>query len=1524
MQKLLATLIFGAFYLLNCSGQDYSVHLKSAMVVPLPGNHLTLETEATTFSGYQYVLVQFYKSPTVEEREKLKASGIQLLDYVPHLTWLVRASVGANFQRSNIRAVLPLKPEDKIDQNLLSGNIPMESYRAEGILVRAFPFPGIPVTELAAVLSKANFQVIKSEDHYVKVIVPPPVLLQLAAHPALMFVEGIEDSPIPEGWKARSLMRVNQLQGELGTGYDGRDVNLAIADDGTVSHEDFRNRLIDYTTGNAGNHGDMTAGIAIGAGNIDPLGRGIASGATLHLFDITQYQHILNAEEQYASDGIVITSTSYGEGCGAFYNYSAQSIDQQVMEEPVLFHCFSAGNSGLSSCNLVYGGLEGPGGVHYGNITGGRKAAKNTIAVGNLYFDDELRATSSRGPTEDGRIKPDLCAQGQGNLSTNTNNSYQLGGGTSAASPTVAGIAALLYQAYREYHDGVDPMSGLIKAILLNTAEDLGRPGPDYDYGWGRANASRALDVIENGQYTQGSVSTGSQDYHVITVPANTAEVRVMVYWTDPAPSILGDRALVNDLDINLQSGSGQNFHPLVLSNAPNLDSLLKPAYRGIDRVNNMEEVVLTNPNPGNYTLRVKGHLVPEGPQQYYVVYSFISNDLKVTYPSKGVGMVPGETNLIRWDAPDNTGNFSIQYSLDSMATWHNLANSVAGHLRHFEWYVPFSASGKVFVRVNRAGVTAHSEMFTIIGQPNPEFYYVNDQAARMEWEPIAGATHYEIFALGEQYMEVIGTTTESHFIFPIELWESNWFSIRACIDPGKGRRVYAQEYLHRPCQVQVNLDLQFDLYPSETSWQILTDEGEIISAGGPYNNLSGGASLIEQICLPYGCYELILQDEYGDGMCCTNGNGQYVLRDGDGQVLASGGQFPAQVIHDFCLAPGTNDLMVEVISTTAPSCTGSHDGAARVAASNGSGNYTYTWSSGAIGPQANNLGAGLHRVTVTDGEAQLVTTIQLYDPNPLSIELDVNQPFCNSSGTTIISSEVGGGTPPYSYLWNTGVDGSDLETQSPGAYTLSVTDAHGCTASQATTVEQSDPLGLNTAQIDASCHGALNGVGIVAPSGGVAPYNYQWSTGGTGPAVFGLSAGAYTVTVEDNVGCISTAEILIEQPDPLLLESTTQQPSCAGDMDGSVEMTATGGTSPYSYVWSNGETGALIEGLAEGNYQVTVTDGHGCLHTYAGWLPGATPLQLQFSINDNNVNPLVMGGNPPYTYQWSNGATSANVVGLASGEYQLTVTDQNDCDIVGGVTIESMAGYCDLRGSNTAFEWIESVTIGQQTHISGNNGGLGLFWDYHFTVMSNENYNLYIQPHFNGTPFGEYWRVWVDWNQDGDFSDAGEVVVTEGPTGSAISTNLHIPSDAVLGTTRIRIAMKYGNLPPDCGIYGYGETEEYSIEIFPETDPLIDLAQGRASGTVGNNLQDEGMLFAYPNPADQRVQLRLPKGKTNTVSRLEVMDAKGQIILAKTIDARDRDAALSLTTERWPVGLYEVRLIDDQEVHSVKLVIQR
>ena len=141
--------------------------------------------------------------------------------------------------------------------------------------------------------------------------------------------------------------------------------------------------------------------------------------------------------------------------------------------------------------------------------------------------------SSSRGPANDGRIKPDISANGNGQMSTDPNNVYATGSGTSAAAPGVSGVLAQLYQAYREVNNQEDPNSGLLKGILLNTAEDYGNEGPDFTFGWGRLNAYKAVKVIEENRYMDSSISQGETHRYQLTIPDNVKKVKVMAYWMD-------------------------------------------------------------------------------------------------------------------------------------------------------------------------------------------------------------------------------------------------------------------------------------------------------------------------------------------------------------------------------------------------------------------------------------------------------------------------------------------------------------------------------------------------------------------------------------------------------------------------------------------------------------------------------------------------------------------------------------------------------------------------------------------------------------------------------------------------------------------------------------------------------------------------------------------------------------------------------------------------------------------------------
>ena len=232
--------------------------------------------------------------------------------------------------------------------------------------------------------------------------------------------------------------------------------------------------------------------------------------------------------------------------------------------------------------------------------------------------------SSSRGPAHDGRIKPDIAANGV-QYSTDEDNNYMLFGGTSGAAPGIAGVSAQLYEAYGIVNGGALPPSALIKASLLNTANEAGNEGPDYKFGWGIVNGLRAGMLIEDGRHLTSSVSQGSSNNHSITVPIGTKQVRFMLYWMDPAAALGATTALINDLDLVVSSPGATTYLPWVLNPAPNATTLDLSATNGDDHLNNVEQVLINNPLAGTYTIDVTGFAVPMGPQDYFIVYEIIT-----------------------------------------------------------------------------------------------------------------------------------------------------------------------------------------------------------------------------------------------------------------------------------------------------------------------------------------------------------------------------------------------------------------------------------------------------------------------------------------------------------------------------------------------------------------------------------------------------------------------------------------------------------------------------------------------------------------------------------------------------------------------------------------------------------------------------------------------------------------------------------------------------------------------------------
>jgi gliding motility-associated-like protein len=353
--------------------------------------------------------------------------------------------------------------------------------------------------------------------------------------------------------------------------------------------------------------------------------------------------------------------------------------------------------------------------------------------------------------------------------------------------------------------------------------------------------------------------------------------------------------------------------------------------------------------------------------------------------------------------------------------------------------------------------------------------------------------------------------------------------------------------------------------------------------------------------------------------------------------------------------------------------CFGNNTGSINLTVTGGTAPYTYAWSNNTTQEDPSNLAAGAYTVTVTDANGcTATTTVTITQPSNLTSSYTQVNVGCFGNGTGSIDLTVSGGVGPYTYAWSNNATQEDLQNIPSGVYTVVATDANGCTTTQTVTITQPQaPLALSTTQVNVLCFGNSTGSVNLTVTGGTAPYTYLWSNNGTAEDPTGMAAGAYTVTVTDANGCTAQTSVTITQPQAGLALSTTQvNVLCFGNSTGSINLTATGGTAPYTYAWSNNTTQEDPSNLAAGAYTVTVTDANGCTATTTVTItqPGsavsvsATPQNILCLNGTGSVNSTPSGGVAPYTYSWTNNATTQNITNLQAGSYTVTVQDANGC----------------------------------------------------------------------------------------------------------------------------------------------------------------------------------------------------------------------------------------------------------------------
>ncbi|MBI2268747.1 MAG: SBBP repeat-containing protein [Bacteroidetes bacterium] len=337
--------------------------------------------------------------------------------------------------------------------------------------------------------------------------------------------------------------------------------------------------------------------------------------------------------------------------------------------------------------------------------------------------------------------------------------------------------------------------------------------------------------------------------------------------------------------------------------------------------------------------------------------------------------------------------------------------------------------------------------------------------------------------------------------------------------------------------------------------------------------------------------------------------------------------------------------------------------------------NYSYAWSNGSstINASTNSntvtgLCPGNYWTEVKDASCIINRDTVYYTITGAGSVLTlVTTPTSNtcsfSNGTATVGTT--GGTAPYTYIWSNGQTTSTSSGLGAGSYTVTVTDNGGCGGSQSVTIVPSGGITLTTTASNTLCYGSMTGTASANPSGGTTPYTFLWSNSQTTSVANNIGAGTYTVTVTDKNGCTAKQTVTITQPLQLVAGFTTQW-SC-GNNSGTATVYPTNGTPSYSYLWSNGQASATANGLNINPYTVTVTDANGCSVT--GTVTPVFPLSLTGSSTNitcttSGSASVTVNGNAgvPYTYNWSNGFTTQNASGLATGNYTVTVADVNGC----------------------------------------------------------------------------------------------------------------------------------------------------------------------------------------------------------------------------------------------------------------------
>ncbi len=586
----------------------------------------------------------------------------------------------------------------------------------------------------------------------------------------------------------------------------------------------------------------------------------------------------------------------------------------------------------------------------------------------------------------------------------------------------------------------------------------------------------------------------------------------------------------------------------------------------------------------------------------------------------------------------------------------------------------------------------------------------------------------------------------------------------------------------------------------------------------------------------------------------------------------------------------------------------------------------SYVWSTGATTQAISATANGSFSVTVTNANgcsATSATTTVTVNANPI-----VSLSALASKCTTDAAFALSGGSPAGGTYSGTGVSGGQFNPATAGVGTFvisySFTNANGCSASATQNISVANCGGCTpTISTNGSTTFCQGGSVILTASSGI---NYLWSTGATTQAITANTNGNFSVTVTNANNCTGTSGTTTVTVNALPSTPTiTAGGATTFCQGGSVTLTSSAAT---SYVWSTGATTQAISATANGNYSVTVKNASGCSATSLVTVVTVTA-NVTASISGNTsvclgsaTTLLASTGN---TFAWSTGATtqSINVSPTTNTSYTVTITSAGGCTSSASatVTVSHCGGsYCNANGLSKNKGYIYKVRLNSISNTSGWNGGYANFLTTSTTLTKGNAYSVAITPGYSSCSIRcLYTRVWIDWNQDGDFNDPGELVFA--PIGSSFFPrfgSINVPASALNGTTRMRVAMRYGAIPTPCGTFNFGEVEDYTITV-NSSSVRIDDSQ------ITNTQNNTDINFViYPNPVGDvlSIQFKNADGSLNIDQGMlvELLDLNGKTILQTTLQATEKQIDVS----QLQAGVYFVRMIAKENNVNVNTKLQR